>query len=90
MSIKTRKIVSFCYDSKNAPSADVLKAIFQKKLGIGGFGLEAPEGAQKNWRIFFRIDAPSEISPDLLKQYLVLVAARADDLEKELGKEDKL
>ncbi|WP_395094494.1 hypothetical protein [Armatimonas sp.] len=89
-SLKTRKIVSFCYDAKNAPGAEILKTVFQKHLGIGGFGLEAPEGAQKNWRIFFRIDAPAEISPELLKQYLNLVAATADEIEKELGKEDKL
>ncbi len=88
--IKTRKIVSFCYDDKNAPSAETLRTVFQKRLGIGGLGLEAPDGTQKNWRIFFRIDAPVEISPDLLKQYLVMVAATADDLEKELKKEDKL
>ncbi|WP_394793294.1 hypothetical protein [Armatimonas sp.] len=89
-SLKTRKIISFCYDAKNAPSAEILKAILQKPFGIGGIGIEAPEGTQKNWRIFFRIDAPADIAPDLLKQYLVLVAATADDIEKELGKEDKL
>lgn len=89
-SLKTRKIISFCYDAKNAPSAEILKAILQKNFGIGGIGIEAPGETQKNWRIFFRIDAPGDVAPDLLKQYLVMVAATADDLEKELGKEDKL
>ena len=89
-SLKTRKIISFCYDAKNAPSAEILKAILQKNFGIGGIGIEAPGGEQKNWRIFFRIDAPADVAPDLLKQYFVMVAATADDLEKELGKEDKL
>jgi hypothetical protein len=41
-SLKTRKIISFCYNARNAPSAEILKAVFQKSLGIGGLGLEAP------------------------------------------------
>ena len=88
-SVKTRKIVSFFYNSKKAPSAEILKTVFQKHLGVGGIGLEAPEGTQGNWRISFRIDAPADISPDILKEYLIIVAATADSLEKELGKEDK-
>jgi hypothetical protein len=89
-SLKVQEIFSQCYDSPNAPSAELLQKVFQKRFSIGGLVLEAPSQEQPNWRIRFRIDAPIEITPDRLKQYVNIVAGTADTLEKELAPEDKL
>jgi hypothetical protein len=89
-SLKIHEIFSIFYDAKDAPSAELLQKVFQKRFSIGGLVLEAPNASQSNWRIRFRIDAPADIATDRLKKYVRLVAGTADSLEKELFSEDKV
>ena len=89
-SLKIHEIFSIFYDAKEAPSAELLQKVFQKRYSIGGLVLEAPNTNQSNWRIRFRIDAPADIATDRLKTFTNLVAGTADALEKEFFAEDKL
>lgn len=91
-SLKLQELFSLCYDKPEAPSAEQLQSVFQKRFSIGGLVLEAPSENQKNWRIRFRATVTTSALPETLKEYLKLVAGTADNLEKELSpiQEDKL
>lgn len=89
-SLKFREVYSLFYEAKEAPSADLLQRVFQKRFPLGSLALDAPSAAQTYWRIRFRIDAPEGITPDRLKTYISLAARTADNLEKEFFSEDKL
>jgi hypothetical protein len=89
-SLKVQEIFSQCYDSPDAPSVELLQKVFLKRFTVGGLVLEAPSATQMNWRIRFKIDAPTDIAPDRLKEYINLAVGTADEIEKELSTEDKL
>lgn len=91
-SLKLNELFTLCYDSKEAPSAEQLLKIFQKRFTIGGLILEAPTAAQTNWRIRYRIEALTDLAPTKLAEYLQVVQATGDELEKEFqpGQEDRL
>jgi hypothetical protein len=91
-SLKVQEIFSLCYDKPEPPSAELLQSAFQKRYTVGGLVLEAPSEKQTNWRIRFRTSVATNVLPQTLKEYMLLVAGTADNLEKELNpnQEDKL
>lgn len=91
-SLKVQEIFSLCYDRPEPPSAELLLSAFQKRFSLGGLVLEAPSEKQTNWRIRFRVALASNVLPETLKEYILIVAGTADNLEKELNpnQEDKL
>ena len=90
-SISVREGYTLFYDSKDAPTSDQLIAVFQRRFTIGGVVLEAPSAAQPNWRLRFRIELPTDLTPIRLKQRLSLIQATGDDLERTFSpdKEDR-
>ncbi len=84
-SLSVQEIYSLCYDSPDAPSAALLEKTFQKGFSLGGLVLEAPSETQKNWRIRFKIDAPTDLPLATLSTYLNLVQGTSDEIEKELN-----
>jgi ankyrin repeat protein len=90
--LSVREAYSLCYDAKEPPSEEVLRQTFQKRYSIGGLVLEAPSEGQPNWRIRFRIDVPTDVTPERLAKYLLLVQGTADQIEKTLSPdaEDRL
>jgi hypothetical protein len=89
-SLKVQEAFSIFWESETAPSADLLQKIFLKSFTIGGLVLEVPSEKQKLWRVRYRIDVPTDCTPERLKTYLSLVSGTGDALEKELASEDKL
>lgn len=83
---------SLCYEAKEPPTEELLRKVFKNRFGIGGLLLEAPSDGQPNWRIRFRIEIPAAVTPERIQQYLSLVQATADNLEKTISPngEDRL
>lgn len=89
-SLSVQEAYALVYEDKTAPDGEVLLKLFQKSFGIGGLVLEAPSDKQVFWRIRFRIEIPTNSTPERVKTYISLVVGTADATEKELGAEDKL
>ena len=88
--LSVQEAFSLVYESKTAPSSDVMSTVFQKSYTIGGFILEEPGEDQEFWRIRFRIEVPTNSTPERLKTLLSLTAGTADQIEQQLGGEDRL
>lgn len=82
-SLKIHEAYSIFYDSKDAPSTELLISAFQKRFAIGGLILENPSSSQPNWRIRYKIDIPQNINPQDLIARLEIIANNADALEFE-------
>lgn len=89
-SLSVQEAYSMVYESKTAPSSEVTEKVFQKVLTIGGFILEEPGENQEYWRIRFRIEVPTQSTPERVKAYISIVAGTADQIEQELNKVDEL
>lgn len=50
-SLSVQEAYSMVYESKTAPSTEIIQKVFQKALIIGGFIMEEPSENQEDWRI---------------------------------------
>lgn len=89
-SISVQEAYSMIYESKTPPSTETIQKVFQKNLTIGGFIMEEPSEGQEDWRIRFRIEVPTNATPERLKTYISMVAATAEQIEMELEGVSKL
>lgn len=88
--LSVQEAYSLVYESKTAPGSDLISTVFQKSYTIGGFILEEPRKDQEFWRIRFRIEVPTNSTAERLKTLLSLTAGTADQIEQQLGGEDRL
>lgn len=89
-SLSVQEAYSMVYESKTAPSTEIIQKVFQKALIIGGFIMEEPSENQEDWRIRFRIEVPTNSTPERVKTYISIVAATAEQIEMELEGVGKL
>lgn len=92
LSLKLNEVFTLIYDDPQPPTQALIQSVFQKRFTVGGLVLEAPGGAQTNWRIRYRMEHFASSTTDRLKEIFTIVASTGDSLEKELGpdKGDKL
>lgn len=90
-SLSVREGFAIFYDAMDAPSTEQLLTIFQRRFAIGGIVMEAPSAAQPNWRLRFRMELPTDLSPTKLRERLVILQSTGDRLEQEFSpdKEDR-
>lgn len=91
-SLRVQEAFSLCYDAERAPTAEELRAWFQRRFALGGLVLEAPSENQRNWRVRFRCAVACDCTPQRLAATLRILQATADDLEHQFnpGEEDRL
>jgi len=84
-SLLVHEAFGLIYDSPTPPSDALVIETMSRRFAIGGIVYEVPSSTQKNYRFRYKMDLPQDTQGQILREYLEIIAATADDLEVKLN-----